>query len=98
MVAPSTSQHLAHVRPPSVLKGDATLLDFNCWYQAWSDYSSLIGLGKLSQKEQLGLFRSALSNEMKDVIFLFLGYGLRIFGHCLGFHHDLHSSNFSRPQ
>ena len=65
--------HLAHVKPPSALRGDATLLDFNCWYQSWTDFSTLIGMSKFSQKEQLGMFRSALSNDVKKTIQFTLG-------------------------
>ena len=40
--APPPTQFLPQLKPPNPLGGEATSMEFNCWHQAWTDYSNLI--------------------------------------------------------
>ena len=61
---PPATQYLPHLKPPDPLRGEATSVEFNCWHQAWTDYSNLIKLKTYDHQAQLGLLRSCLSADM----------------------------------
>ena len=61
---PPPAQYLPHLKPPDPLRGEATSVEFNCWHQAWTDYSNLIKLKTYDHQAQLGLLRSCLSADM----------------------------------
>ena len=53
---------------PPPLQGEATMAEFKSWKQGFGDYTDLINFPTYEHKKQLGILRSALSPEMKQIL------------------------------